>query len=136
MTRAAVPVLRDSSTASHSTAVINISSLASLNGTGSSIAYAASKGAVNTLTLSLARNLAPRIRVNALAPGMVDDGLPRRVLGEEAYAKIVDSMTMVAPLKRVSQPGEIADLAWFIVAHAPSMTGQVIAAENGMLLNG
>jgi 3-oxoacyl-[acyl-carrier protein] reductase len=136
MTRAAVPVMRDSSTASHSTAVINISSLASLNGTGSSIAYAASKGAVNTLTLSLARNLAPHIRVNALAPGMVDDGLPRRVLGEEAYAKIVDSMTNVAPLKRVSQPGEIADLAWFIVAHAPSMTGQVIAAENGMLLNG
>ena len=136
MTRAAVPVLRDSSTAAHSTSVINISSLAALNGTGSSIAYAASKGAVNTLTLSLARNLAPRIRVNALAPGMVDDGLPRRVLGEEAYAKIVDSMTNVAPLKRVSQPGEIADLAWFIVAHAPSMTGQVIAAENGMLLNG
>jgi NAD(P)-dependent dehydrogenase (short-subunit alcohol dehydrogenase family) len=74
--------------------------------------------------------------VNALAPGMVDDGLPRRVLGDEAYAKIVDSMTKVAPLKRVSQPAEIADLAWFIVAHAPSMTGQVIAAENGILLNG
>lgn len=136
MTRAAVPVLRESSTSSHSTSVINISSLASLNGTGSSIAYAASKGAVNTLTLSLARNLAPHIRVNALAPGMVDDGLPRRVLGEAAYAKIVDSMTEVAPLRRVSQPGEIADLAWFIVAHAPAMTGQVIAAENGLLLNG
>lgn len=136
MTRAAVPVLRESATASHSAAVINISSLASLNGTGSSIAYAASKGAVNTLTLSLARNLAPHIRVNALAPGMVDDGLPRRVLGEAAYAKVVDSMTTTAPLKRVSQPGEVADLAWFIAAHAPAMTGQVIALENGLLLNG
>lgn len=136
MTRAAVPMLRESSTAARSTAVVNISSLASLNGTGSSIAYAASKGAVNALTLSLARNLAPHIRVNALAPGMVDDGLPRRVLGEEAYGKIIDSMTQVAPLKRVSQPGEIADLAWFVAAHAPALTGQVIAVENGMLLNG
>ncbi|HEY4296013.1 MAG TPA: SDR family oxidoreductase [Paraburkholderia sp.] len=136
MTRAAVPVLRDSSSASRSAAVVNISSLASLNGTGSSIAYAASKGAVNALTLSLARSLAPHIRVNALAPGMVDDGLPRRVLGEAAYAKVIDSMTQASPLKRVSQPGEVADLAWFIVAHAPAMTGQVIAAENGLLLNG
>ncbi|CAH2778709.1 MAG: Oxidoreductase, short-chain dehydrogenase/reductase family [uncultured Paraburkholderia sp.] len=91
MTRAAVRVLRDSASASRSASVINISSLASLNGTGSSIAYAASKGAVNALTLSLARNLAPHIRVNALAPSMVDDGLPRRVLGEAAYGK--DSST-------------------------------------------
>lgn len=136
MTRAAVPVLRDCATATQSTSVINISSLASLNGTGSSIAYAASKGAVNSLTLSLARNLAPHIRVNALAPGMVDDGLPRRVLGEAAYAKVVDTLTQAAPLKRVSQPGEVADLAWFVTAHAPAMTGQVIAAENGLLLNG
>lgn len=136
MTRAAAPLLRESASPSRSAAVINVSSLASLNGTGSSIAYAASKGAVNTLTLSLARNLAPHIRVNALAPGMVDDGLPRRVLGEEAYAKVVDSMTTAAPLKRVSQPGEVADLAWFIAAHAPAMTGQVIALENGLLLNG
>ncbi|EON13322.1 SDR family NAD(P)-dependent oxidoreductase [Pandoraea sp. SD6-2] len=135
MTRAAAPLLRNRPAGASSGAVVNISSLASLNGTGSSIAYAASKGAVNSLTLSLARNLAPHVRVNAIAPGMVDDGLLRRVLGDDAYARVVDGMRENAPLKRVSQPSEIADLAWFLAAHAPAMTGQVIAIENGLLLN-
>lgn len=135
MTRAASGLLRERATGALSGAVINISSLASLNGTGSSIAYAASKGAVNALTLSLARNLAPHVRVNAIAPGMVDDGLLRRVLGDEAYGRVVDGMRENAPLKRVSQPSEIAELAWFLAAHAPAMTGQVLAIENGLLLN-
>lgn len=135
MTRAAAPLLRDRPAGTGSGCVINISSLASLNGTGSSIAYAASKGAVNSLTLSLARSLAPQVRVNAIAPGMVDDGLLRRVLGDEAYARVVDGMRENAPLKRVSQPSEVAELAWFIAARAPAMTGQVLALENGLLLN-
>ncbi|MDE1180523.1 SDR family oxidoreductase [Paraburkholderia sp.] len=142
MTRAAVPLLRESATMAHasgakrSTSVVNISSLAGLNGTGSSIAYAASKGAVNTLTVSLARNLAPHIRVNAIAPGMVDEGLLLRVLEPHAYDGVLARMTDAAPLKRVSMPSEIADLAWFLAAQAPAITGQVIAAENGLLLNG
>ncbi|MGE8688796.1 MAG: SDR family NAD(P)-dependent oxidoreductase [Achromobacter sp.] len=135
MTRAAAPLLRDRPACAASGSVINISSLASLNGTGSSIAYAASKGAVNSLTLSLARNLAPRVRVNAIAPGMVDDGLLRRILGDDAYARVLDGMRENAPLKRVSQPSEIAELAWFLAARAPAMTGQVLAIENGLLLN-
>ncbi len=135
MTRAAAPLLRDRPAGTGSGCVINISSLASLNGTGSSIAYAASKGAVNSLTLSLARSLAPHVRVNAIAPGMVDDGLLRRVLGDEAYARVVDGMRENAPLKRVSQPSEVAELAWFIAARAPARTGQVLALENGLMLN-
>ena len=135
MTRAAAPLLRERSAGTASGCVINISSLASLNGTGSSIAYAASKGAVNSLTLSLARNLAPQVRVNAIAPGMVDDGLLRRVLGDDAYARVIDGMRENAPLKRVSQPSEVAELAWFIAARALAMTGQVLAIENGLLLN-
>ncbi|WP_258127955.1 SDR family NAD(P)-dependent oxidoreductase [Achromobacter anxifer] len=135
MTRAAAPLLRDRPAGTESGCVINISSLASLNGTGSSIAYAASKGAVNSLTLSLARSLAPHVRVNAIAPGMVDDGLLRRVLGDKAYARVVDGMRENAPLKRVSQPSEVAELAWFIAARAPAMTGQVLALENGLMLN-
>jgi len=135
MTRAAAPLLRDRPAGTGSGCVINISSLASLNGTGSSIAYAASKGAVNSMTLSLARSLAPHVRVNAIAPGMVDDGLLRRVLGDEAYARVVDGMRENAPLKRVSQPSEVAELAWFIAARAPAMTGQVLALENGLMLN-
>ncbi|MCP2091903.1 UNVERIFIED_ORG: 3-oxoacyl-[acyl-carrier protein] reductase [Paraburkholderia sediminicola] len=136
MTRAAAPLLRESSSAARSTSVINVSSLAGLNGTGSSIAYAASKGAVNTVTLSLARSLAPHVRVNAIAPGMVDDGLLLRVLDGATYDGLLARMTDNAPLKRVSQPAEIADLAWFLATHTPSITGQVIAAENGLLLNG
>ncbi|MGR9578627.1 SDR family NAD(P)-dependent oxidoreductase [Pandoraea sputorum] len=136
MTRAAAPLLRERPVSAASAAsVVNISSLASLNGTGSSIAYAASKGAVNVLTLSLARNLAPHVRVNAIAPGMVDDGLLRRVLGDEAYGRVVEGMRENSPLKRVSQPCEIAELAWFLAARAPAMTGQVLAIENGLLLN-
>lgn len=138
MTRAAAPLLRErpvSAAWAMSASVVNISSLASLNGTGSSIAYAASKGAVNALTLSLARNLAPQVRVNAIAPGMVDDGLLRRVLGDEAYGRVVEGMRENSPLKRVSQPSEVAELAWFLAARAPAMTGQVLAIENGLLLN-
>ncbi|AKM29228.1 oxidoreductase [Pandoraea faecigallinarum] len=135
MTRAATPWLRERAAGAGSASVINVSSLASLNGTGSSIAYAASKGAVNSLTLSLARSLAPHVRVNAIAPGMVDDGLLRRVLGDDAYGRVVDGMRENAPLKRVSQPAEIAELAWFLAARAPAMTGQVLAIENGLLLN-
>ncbi|HEY0296196.1 MAG TPA: SDR family oxidoreductase [Bordetella sp.] len=136
MTRAAESLLRETATAGRSASVINISSLAGLNGTGSSIAYAASKGAANTLTLSLARSLAPHIRVNAIAPGMVDDGLLNRVLDAAAYERVVARMIEAAPLKRVSQPAEVAELAWFIAAHAPALTGQVIAMENGLMLAG
>nr|BAJ41190.1 L-phenylserine dehydrogenase [Pseudomonas syringae] len=135
MTRAATPLLRESFCPGHFASVLHVSSLASLYGTGLHPAYAASKGAVNSLTLSLARNLAPLVRVNAIAPGMVDDGLLRRVLGDEADGRVVESMRENAPLKRVSQPAEIAELAWFLAAHAPAMTGQVLAIENGLLLN-
>jgi enoyl-[acyl-carrier-protein] reductase (NADH) len=48
---------------------------------------------------------------------------------------VVDGMRENAPLKRVSQPSEVADLAWFITARAPAMTGQVLALENGLMLN-
>ncbi len=52
-------------------AVLNVSSIAGVTGVGSSVAYAASKGAFNTMTLSLARALAPAIRVNAICPGFI-----------------------------------------------------------------
>ncbi|WP_395064291.1 SDR family NAD(P)-dependent oxidoreductase [Paraburkholderia silvatlantica] len=136
MTSAAAALLRETATEERSTSVINVSSLAGLNGTGSSLAYAASKGAVNTMTLSLARSLAPHVRVNAIAPGMVDDGLLRRSLDADAYASVLGRMKTNAPLKRVSTPAEMAELVWFLAAHAHAMTGQVIAAENGLLLTG
>jgi NAD(P)-dependent dehydrogenase (short-subunit alcohol dehydrogenase family) len=130
MTRACTELLR----ASPAAAVVNISSLAALVGKGSSIAYAASKGAVNTLTLSLARSLAPGIRVNAIAPGMVDEGLPAHVLGAEQYAEVLRMNVEGSALKRFAVPAEIAAMAWFLATATPSMTGSVILMDNGLSL--
>jgi 3-oxoacyl-[acyl-carrier protein] reductase len=116
-------------------AIVNLSSIAGAVGMGSSIAYAASKGAVNTLTLSMARVLAPDgVRVNAIAPGMVAQGLSSRLMSAEENARWIDQMEKAAALKRVSQPDEIAQLAWFMVAQSPGMTGQVVALDNGITL--
>ncbi|HLF22857.1 MAG TPA: SDR family oxidoreductase, partial [Burkholderiales bacterium] len=68
MTRAVAPAMKSQGKG----AIVNVSSIAGIRGSGSSIAYAASKGALNTMTLSLARGLAPEIRVNAVCPGLVE----------------------------------------------------------------
>lgn len=131
MLRAAQPLLSASGRGS----VVLISSIGGMLGRGSSLAYAASKGALNTLTLGLARALAPAVRVNAIAPGFVDGGLPSRVLGDEQLAAVRALQTEAAPLKRVAQPAEVAALALFLVTQAPAMTGNVIAMDNGLHLN-
>ncbi len=130
LTRACAAALAGSGAGS----VVNVSSIAGLRGSGSSLAYAASKGAVNTMTLSLARSLAPTVRVNAIAPGFVDGGLPARVLPSERYDQVLHRQRDAAPLRRVSQPAEIAELAWFLCAQATAMTGQVVAIDNGLQL--
>jgi NAD(P)-dependent dehydrogenase (short-subunit alcohol dehydrogenase family) len=115
--------------------ILNISSIGGVLGRGSSMAYAASKGALNTLTLALARSLAPQVRVNAIAPGFVDGGLPGRVLEKAQYAQVMASQTAAAVLQRVSQPDEVAALAWFVTTQAPAMTGNVLVMDNGLHLN-
>lgn len=130
MTRACAEALKASGVGS----VVNISSIGGLLGRGSSVAYAASKGAVNTMTLALARALAP-IRVNAIAPGFVADGLPSRLLDEKAHAQAIAAQTGNSVLQRISQPGEVAALAWFITAHAPGITGDIVMLDNGLHLN-
>jgi 3-oxoacyl-[acyl-carrier protein] reductase len=73
MIRAARPLLETAAKASgHASSVVNVSSVAGIGGGGSSVAYAASKGALNTITQSLARALAPLIRVNTVCPGYID----------------------------------------------------------------
>lgn len=131
MIRACAPALKASGQGS----VVNISSIGGVIGRGSSMAYAASKGAVNTLTLSLARALGPQVRVNAIAPGFVEGGLPSRVLDAVRHADVLQVQTESSPLKRVSQPEEVAALACFITERAPGMTGTVIPMDNGLHLN-
>ncbi|MBL0173591.1 MAG: SDR family oxidoreductase [Gemmatimonadaceae bacterium] len=125
---------RDALKASGRGAVVNLSSIAGTAGLGSSVAYAASKGAVSTLTLSLARALAPDIRVNAIAPGYVVGGLPSRVLDSAKLESVEAHYLKTQALPRFLQVDEVADLAYFLAASAPGMTGEIIRMDNGLHL--
>jgi 3-oxoacyl-[acyl-carrier protein] reductase len=131
MTRACAPLLAEG----EGGAVVIISSYGAIFGTGSSIAYAASKGAANTLTMSLARVLAPKIRVNAVCPALTEHGFVQRldpVLFEARRARQVER----APLRSVAQPEDIAkDIVW-LVAGAKLMTGHIFMQDSGLHLNG
>jgi 3-oxoacyl-[acyl-carrier protein] reductase len=130
MARACAPLLADGDGG----AIVIVSSYGGLNGAGSSMAYAASKGAANTLTLSLARVLAPRIRVNAVCPALVDDGLVKR-LNPELFQARVKRQLLGAPLKKIAQPAEVAADIYWLAAGTTLMTGNVIALDCGLHLN-
>lgn len=128
MVRAVVPLMAAGG------AVVSISSVAGVNGTGSCYAYAASKGALNTLTLALARNLAPAIWVNAVLPGMIEGRWLRDGVGEEAYARVRDGFARSAAPETVATPEQIAATAGWLATEAALMTGQLITADAGVLL--
>jgi 3-oxoacyl-[acyl-carrier protein] reductase len=109
-------------------AIVNVGSIAGHTGRGSSVAYAASKGAVATLTKSLARALAPEVRVNAVAPGIV---MTRWVAGREDHVQRLSAGT---PLGRVCEPEEIARVVVFLAAEATFVTGQTLVVDGGALL--
>jgi 3-oxoacyl-[acyl-carrier protein] reductase len=115
-------------------AIVNVSSIAGLAGVGSSIAYAASKGALNTLTLSLARALAPEIRVNAICPGMVTTRWLQQGLGAERYERLLAATEASTPLKQASGPDEIAEPVVWLLDGATHITGEMISVDAGMHL--
>jgi 3-oxoacyl-[acyl-carrier protein] reductase len=121
--RAAVPWLRKQEGSS----IVNIASVAGFSGMGSSMVYAASKGAVLTMTLSLARALAPDIRVNAIAPGFV------RTKFANWPASAFENAEAISPLKRIATVEEIADLALHLASEANSMTGEAIVVDGGLM---
>jgi len=128
MARAVAPALRE-----RGGAIVNVSSMAALSGEGSSIAYAASKGALNTLTLSLARALAPAIRVNAVCPGLVQTRWTAAALGADAAARRVATWEAAAPLGRIITPEDVADaIVWLL--DAGSVTGEILSLDAGMHL--
>jgi len=114
------------------TGIVNISSIASLMGTGSSLAYMASKGALNALTVGLARALGPAIRVNAIAPGLVETPWLQKGLGAERYAATVQGYRARAALDAVITPEDVADAAWFLGAVAAKTTGEVLLLDAGL----
>src|SRR5580704_16785686 len=115
MVRASRSLLETAAKASgRASAVVNVSSVAGISGVGSSIAYAASKGALNTMTFSLARALAPLIRVNAVCPGYIATGWFAKGDGAPGAARVRDSVTAKAPLKVASSADDVAALVCFL----------------------
>lgn len=116
-------------------AVLNVSSIAGVTGIGSSVAYAATKGALNTMTLSLARALAPAIRVNAVCPGFIGTRWFKDEMSEEQYARIEQNVAASTPLNVASGPDDIADSAIFFLTDASRhITGETLLVDAGMHL--
>lgn len=130
MCRAAAPHLK----ASGDAAIVNISSVGAMRAGGSSMAYVASKGALNTLTLSMARALAPEVRVNALCPGGMLGHWTRVILNEKQYQERVERAKTEFPLKRGIWPVDVARAALFLVEVATTMTGECIRMDCGQHL--
>ena len=129
MARACAPHMKKTGRGS----VVNISAIAGLIGQGSSIAYVASKGALNAMTLSLARALGPEIRVNAVCPGLVESRWMRELHGPR-YEAFKADWEDVNPLASTASAEDVADTVAWLVSRAPQVTGQVIALESGYLL--
>lgn len=121
--RASVPLLKKSGGG----AVVSVSSVAGIGGDGSSIAYAASKGALNTMTKSLAKALGPEIRVNAVCPGPVDTRWLRAVMSPEELEK----RTAHFPMQRPALPEDIADAVFYLATGTTLTTGQCLVVDGG-----
>jgi len=121
--RAATPLLKSSPHA----AIVNVSSVAGVSGTGSSIAYCASKAALNAMTKSLARALAPEIRVNAVCPGPIDT----RWMRGWRTADEIEEMVAAYPIPRAAQPEDIAETVCYLAAGTSLTTGQCLIVDGG-----
>ena len=120
---AAMDALREA----HGT-IVNVSSMAGIRPTGSSIPYAASKAALNHMTALLAKVVGPEVRVNAVAPGLVDTPWTAE------WDVVRGFVTTVAPLKRSGTPDDVADVI-VALASTPYVTGQVIVVDGGLSLS-
>ena len=127
MIRACAPALKE-----RRGCVVNVSSVASLLGTGSSVAYAASKAALDTMTFSLARALAPEIRVNIVAPGYVNTPWQVAAHGAAGAAEAERRFAAVAPLKAAAEPEDVADAIAWLIEGARRVTGEIVYVDGGM----
>jgi ketoreductase RED2 len=122
MTLAAMPALQEAKGS-----VVTVSSLAGLRPTGSSIPYAVSKAALNHMTVLLAKVVGPEVRVNAVAPGLIDT--PWTADWEFQRAAV----EAVTPLKRIGQPRDVAEVV-VSLARSSYVTGQVVAIDGGLTI--
>ena len=131
MVRAAAPHMKEAGQG----AVVNVSSIAGIMGLGSSMAYSASKGALNTLTLCLAQSLGPEIRVNAVCPGFVQSRWLRGGWGPEVYEQRKAAYEGATTLGTTTTPEEVAKSIVFFVEGADHVTGEVLIIDGGLHLN-
>ncbi|XZE51614.1 SDR family NAD(P)-dependent oxidoreductase [Planctomycetaceae bacterium SH139] len=115
--------------------IINVSSVAAQLGQGSSIPYCCTKAALDNLTVSLARTLAPHIRVNGIAPGFIEGRWTEAGLGER-YDQIKAACQRTLPLGRVCQPKDIADGIISLITGSQLVTGQTLTVDAGMMIAG
>ena len=132
MTRAVAPHIK----AQGGGAIVNVSSISALTGAGSSIAYVASKGALNTMTTALARALAPEIRVNAVLPGAFPSRWWSEGLGEQGAKTLFEKFTDQVPLQAVADVDSVAKTVVWLLEDAGYITGEMIKIDSGMHLLG
>jgi len=120
MSVAALPALRRAQGS-----VVNVASIAGVRPTGSSIPYAASKAALNHMTVLLAKVVGPEVRVNAVAPGLVDTPWTAD------WDVVREVWSQMAPLKRSGRPEDVAEVI-LDLARAAWVTGQVVVVDGGM----
>lgn len=132
MIRACAPAMREAGMG----AVVNVASVAGVFGMGSSLAYACSKGAMITMTHSLARVLAPAIRVNAVAPGYVGTGWFEKRLGEQGFARLNERVASAVPMGFAAGPDDVAGPVVNLLDPASrAITGEVLLIDAGAHLD-
>ncbi len=127
MVRAAAPHLKAARGA-----IVNVSSIAGALGIGSAVPYIASKGALNSLTLHLARAMAPEVRVNAVCPGMITTRWFTRGIGEDATRKLQAAYEASAPLGTACTAEDVAESIVWLADGARTVTGELILLDSGV----
>lgn len=128
MVRTCAPAMREGGAG----AVVNVASVAGVFGMGSSVAYAASKGAMIAMTKSLARALAPAIRVNAVAPGYVATGWYEKRLGADGFARLNERIAGAVPMGFATGPDDVAGpIVHLLDPAARAITGEVVLVDAG-----
>ncbi len=127
--RAALPWLQKSDAAN----VINVASIAGIAGTGSSVPYAASKAGLINMTVSLARALGPKVRINAVAPGFIEGRWLEQGLGR-AYDAIKQRCESTTPLRSVCKPQDVSDAILSLITGSQLVTGHTLVCDGGMTI--
>lgn len=116
--------------------IVNVSSVAGALGVGSSMPYIASKGAINAMTLHLARALAPAVRVNAVCPGLITSRWFVQGVGQQGFEAGLKAYEAGVPLQRACSPEDVAEAIVWLVDGARTVTGELLLLDSGMHLAG